>query len=192
MFRRMSYAHQPFLSGKGRLLQCQVDTRREQTIFYSRILEFHKQAQFPANSNFLIPDKLIHGCTNVECKRKLMGLGKDIRLKCALIPFANMRPLILLCNTSVAYRYSQHTLAIPPDALSKEATSLLTGSPRSSKYTSPAKELASIHVAGVVVYPIESKTALHVKLNATIAIRKGITATYVTRKHMKKGQFSWG
>ena len=70
---------------------------------------------------------------------------------------------MLPCNISVAYRYSQHTLMIPLDALSKEA----------------ANELASIHVAGVADFPIKSKTALHVKLDDTIAIRKGITAKYL-------------
>jgi len=54
------------------------------TTFYSRILELHRQAQFPANSNFLITDKLIHGCINIECKRKLMGFGKDVTVKVCL------------------------------------------------------------------------------------------------------------
>ena len=51
------------------------------TTFYSRIVDLYKRAEFPANADFLIVDKLIHGCNNMECKRKLMGKGKDITVK---------------------------------------------------------------------------------------------------------------
>ena len=54
------------------------------TTFYSCILELHRQAQVPANSNFLITDNLIHGCSNVESKWKLMGFGKDVTVKVCL------------------------------------------------------------------------------------------------------------
>ena len=47
------------------------------TTFYSRIMELYRLADFPENSDFLIVDRLIHCCTNVDCKRKLMTKGKD-------------------------------------------------------------------------------------------------------------------
>ena len=49
--------------------------------FYSRILQLHQQSKFPQNSDFLIVDKLIHGCYNRDCKRKL--LDKDNTAKAA-------------------------------------------------------------------------------------------------------------
>lgn len=54
------------------------------TAFYSRIIELHRQAEFPEGSDFLIVDKLIHGCTNVECKRKLMAKDKTVTAKVCL------------------------------------------------------------------------------------------------------------
>ena len=42
------------------------------TTYFSRIMELYRQSEFPANSDFLVVDKLIHGCTNDQCKRKLM------------------------------------------------------------------------------------------------------------------------
>jgi len=51
------------------------------TTFYSRIIELFRLAEFPTNSEFLIVDKLIHGCINSECKRKLMTKGKDVTVK---------------------------------------------------------------------------------------------------------------
>ena len=54
------------------------------TMYYSRIIELYKLGEFPADSNFLIVDKLIHGCTNAECKRKLMARGNDVNLKTCL------------------------------------------------------------------------------------------------------------
>ena len=54
------------------------------TCFYSRIIELHRQAVFPDNTDFLIVDKLIHGCTNVECKRKLMLKDKTVPVKTCL------------------------------------------------------------------------------------------------------------
>ena len=48
------------------------------TMFYSRINELYRLAEFPDTSQFLIVDKLIHGCSNAECKRKLMIKGKDV------------------------------------------------------------------------------------------------------------------
>ena len=41
----------------------------------------YRQAKFPANSHFLIVDKLIHGCKSRECKRKLMEKEKDVTIK---------------------------------------------------------------------------------------------------------------
>ena len=70
--------------------------------FYSRVLAFYRQSQFLANINFLITDKLIHGCATVECKRKLTGLSKDITVKVCLNTFANMGQLMLPRNISVA------------------------------------------------------------------------------------------
>ena len=51
------------------------------TTFYSRIMDLYRQADFPAGSDFLIVDKLIHGCINTECKRKLMAKGKTVTVK---------------------------------------------------------------------------------------------------------------
>ena len=82
MFKRMSYAHHPI--PREDFYNAKRTPGENTTTFYSRILELHRQAQIPPNSNFLITDKLIHGCTNVECKRKLMGLGKDITVKVCL------------------------------------------------------------------------------------------------------------
>ena len=48
------------------------------TAYYSQILDLYCQAEFPHNTNFLIVDKLIHGCVSKECKRKLMAKGKDV------------------------------------------------------------------------------------------------------------------
>lgn len=38
-------------------------------------------SKFPENSEFLIIDRLIHGCTNPGCKKKLMLKGENITLK---------------------------------------------------------------------------------------------------------------
>ena len=51
------------------------------TTYYSRIIELFRLAEFSEDSAFLIADKLIHGCTNVQCKRKLMTKGKDVKVK---------------------------------------------------------------------------------------------------------------
>jgi len=51
------------------------------TTYYSRIMDLYKQAEFPAGTDFLIVDKLIHGCTNKESKRKLMRKKKDVTVK---------------------------------------------------------------------------------------------------------------
>lgn len=44
-------------------------------------MNLYCQAEFPEDSNFLIVDKLIHGCVNRECKPKLMAKDKDISIK---------------------------------------------------------------------------------------------------------------
>ena len=54
------------------------------TTLYSRIMKLHRLADFPENSDFLIVDRLIHCCTNVDCKRKLMTTGKDATVKTCL------------------------------------------------------------------------------------------------------------
>ena len=51
------------------------------TAYFSRIMDLYRQAEFPQNSNFIIADKLIHGCANKECKKKLMAKTKDISTK---------------------------------------------------------------------------------------------------------------
>jgi transposase InsO family protein len=51
------------------------------TTFYSRLLELYTMAEFPADSQFLVADKLIHGCLNSDSKRKLMAKGKDVTVK---------------------------------------------------------------------------------------------------------------
>ena len=50
------------------------------TSYYSRLLDLNRQAEFPENTNFLIVDKLIHGCISKDCKRKLMAKGASILL----------------------------------------------------------------------------------------------------------------
>ena len=50
------------------------------TSFYSRLLELHRQADFGESTDFLIVDKLINGCLNVECKKKLMIKDKTIKV----------------------------------------------------------------------------------------------------------------
>ena len=71
------------------------------------------------------------------------------------------------------------------NALSKKATNLSIGSPKSNKHVSPVKELANVLVDGAAVCHIKSKTAQLLKLNATTAIKKGTIAKCVTRKRMK-------
>ena len=44
-------------------------------------MDLYRQAEFPGNSDFLVVDKLIHGCTNLECKRKLMAKARDVSVK---------------------------------------------------------------------------------------------------------------
>jgi len=51
------------------------------TSYHSRVIEMYKLAAFPKGAEFLITDKLIHGCANMDCKRKLMGKSKDITSK---------------------------------------------------------------------------------------------------------------
>ena len=51
------------------------------TTYFSRIMELFRQAEFPDNTQFLTADKLIHGCINKHCKRKLMAKGKDVSVK---------------------------------------------------------------------------------------------------------------
>ena len=45
--------------------------------YYSRVLELFKAAKFPSQNDFMKVDKLIHGCYNKDCKRKLMGKGEN-------------------------------------------------------------------------------------------------------------------
>ena len=51
------------------------------TSYYSRLLDLYRKAEFPENTNFLIVDKLIHGCISKDCKRKLMARGKEVSVK---------------------------------------------------------------------------------------------------------------
>lgn len=51
------------------------------TTYYSRILELYQLSDFPANTDFLITDKLIHGCINTDSKRKLMVKSRQITLR---------------------------------------------------------------------------------------------------------------
>ena len=57
------------------------DPSENVTTFYSRIMDVYQLAEFPENTDFLIVDKLIHGCTNIECKRKMMLEGKTVTVK---------------------------------------------------------------------------------------------------------------
>lgn len=57
------------------------DPDENTTTYFSRIMDLYRQAEFPNNSEFLVVDKLIHGCTNKECKRKLMSKAKDISVQ---------------------------------------------------------------------------------------------------------------
>ena len=54
------------------------------TNYYSRVMELYRLAEFPTDSDFLVVDKLIHGCTNSDCKRKLMTKGKTVTVKTCL------------------------------------------------------------------------------------------------------------
>lgn len=46
----------------------------------SRLLELHIQADFGEKTDFLIVDKLINGCLNVECKKNLMIKDNTIKV----------------------------------------------------------------------------------------------------------------
>ena len=50
------------------------------TSFYSRLLELHRHAEFGEGTDFLIVDKLINGCLNNECKKKLMIKDKTVKV----------------------------------------------------------------------------------------------------------------
>ena len=52
--------------------------------YFARISDLHRQAEFPDNTDFLITDKLIHGCANQSCKQKLMTKGKDVTISACL------------------------------------------------------------------------------------------------------------
>ena len=51
------------------------------TTYHSRLIHLHKLGDFPDETNFLIVDKIIHGCTNPECKRKLLLKNKNAKVK---------------------------------------------------------------------------------------------------------------
>ena len=51
------------------------------TTYFSRIMDLYREAEFSDNTQFLIVDRLIHGCASKECKRKLMAKGKDASVK---------------------------------------------------------------------------------------------------------------
>ena len=68
------------------------------TAYYSRIMEIHKQCEFPAGSEFLIVDRLIHGCFNESCKRKLMSKTKDAKVKDCL---DLLRKYVTLCKLAI-------------------------------------------------------------------------------------------
>ena len=51
------------------------------TGYYSRLLDLYREAEVPENTNFLIVDKLMHGCISKDCKRKLMAKGKEVPVK---------------------------------------------------------------------------------------------------------------
>lgn len=51
--------------------------------YFARLSDLYSQAEFPADTDFLITDKLIPGCAKYSCKQKLMSKGKDITItKC--------------------------------------------------------------------------------------------------------------
>lgn len=51
--------------------------------YFTRISELYTLAEFPADTDFLLADKLIHGCANRACKQKLMAKGKNVTItKC--------------------------------------------------------------------------------------------------------------
>lgn len=51
------------------------------TTYFSRIMDLYKQATFPSGTDFLIVDKLIHGCYFTETKRKLMSFEQSANIK---------------------------------------------------------------------------------------------------------------
>ena len=89
------------------------------TTYYSRIMELFRLGDFPAQSEFLVVDKLIHGCTNIGCKRKLIVKGKTVSVKECLDLLrrheavdVTMKRLGETCDVSAAYsrdpsKYSQ-------------------------------------------------------------------------------------
>ncbi len=51
------------------------------TRYYSRIMTLYKLAEFPENTDFLIVDRLVHGCTNKKCKKEMTAKGKEVKAK---------------------------------------------------------------------------------------------------------------
>ena len=70
-----------FRESREEFYSAKIRPEENVTAYFARILQLFKQCEFPVNSNFLVTDRLIHGCTNIECKRKLMSKGKDVSTK---------------------------------------------------------------------------------------------------------------
>ena len=73
-----------FLEARGDFYNVKQKPGENTSTFYSRIMELYRLADFPENSDFLIVDRLIHCCINVDCKRNLMTKGKDATVKTCL------------------------------------------------------------------------------------------------------------
>ena len=114
------------------------------TTFYSRIVDLHKRAEFPANSDFLIVDKLVHGCVNMECKRKLMAKGKDVSVKDCLDVLrryesvnATMRKLAVTDQPKVSAAYSRD-----PTRKSQSKITTRAGTAKNTRNIKPSRSCA--------------------------------------------------
>lgn len=51
------------------------------TAYFARLIDLYNLAEFPDGTQFLLVDKLIHGCVQEKCKRELMAKGKEATVK---------------------------------------------------------------------------------------------------------------
>ena len=70
-----------FREKRGEFYTARQKIDENTTGYYSRLLDLYRQAEFPENTNFLIVNKLMHGCRSKDCKRKLMAKGKEVSVK---------------------------------------------------------------------------------------------------------------
>lgn len=102
-----------FREAREKFYGLKQQTGENTTTYYSRIIDLYKQAEFPADTDFLIVDKLIHGAINAECKRRLMGKGKDVTVTDCLtmmrqheavdITMKHLTDTVQSCSVSATY-----------------------------------------------------------------------------------------